>query len=134
MIVNGEPGPTPGDTTAIELAERLQASWLTGFSKVFTHLGSSAVTGLLAIVAAALLAARRRWAEFGVLLAGAALIFIGVHELKDIGRPAAARRRPDRRLRLLLPQRPRRLLDLLRLAGGDDRDAAAGRDGARRRA
>jgi undecaprenyl-diphosphatase len=84
VIVNGEPGPTPGDTTAIELAERLGASWLTGFSKVFTHLGSSAVTGLMAIVAAALLATRRRWAEFGVLLAGAALIFIGVHELKDL--------------------------------------------------
>ena len=88
VIVNGEPGPTPGDTTAIELAERLQASWLTGFSKLFTHLGSSAVTGLLAIAAAALLAARRRWAEFGVLVAGAALIFIGVHELKDaVDRP-----------------------------------------------
>ena len=43
VIVNGEPGPTPGDTTAIELAERLQAGWLTDFAKVFTHLGSSAV-------------------------------------------------------------------------------------------
>lgn len=84
VIVNGEPGPTPGDTTAIDLAERLRASWLTGFSKVFTHLGSSALTGLIAIVAAALLAARRRWAEFGVLVAGTALIFIGVHELKDL--------------------------------------------------
>jgi membrane protein DedA with SNARE-associated domain/membrane-associated phospholipid phosphatase len=91
VIVNGEPGPTPGDTTAIELAERLQASWLTGFSKVFTHLGSSAFTGLMAIVGAVLLAARRRWAEFGVLIAGAALIFIGVHEFKDaIDRPRPA--------------------------------------------
>jgi undecaprenyl-diphosphatase len=82
VIVNGEPGPTPGDTTAIELAERLQLGWLTDFSKTFTDLGSSALTGLLAIIAAVLLAARRRWAEFGVLVAGATLIFIGVHELK----------------------------------------------------
>jgi undecaprenyl-diphosphatase len=84
VIVNGEPGPTPGDTTAIEIAERLGAGWLTDFSKVFTDLGSSAVTGLMAIVAAVLLAARRRWAEFGVLMAGALLIFVGVHELKDV--------------------------------------------------
>jgi undecaprenyl-diphosphatase len=84
VIVNGEPGPTPGDTTAIEIAERLGAGWLTDFAKAFTHLGSSAVTGLLALVAAALLAARRRWAEFAVLIAGAALIFIGVHVLKEV--------------------------------------------------
>lgn len=84
VIVSGEPGPTPGDTTAIEIAERLGAGWLTGFAKVFTHLGSTAVTGLLALVAAALLAARRRWAEFAVLIAGAALIFIGVHVLKEV--------------------------------------------------
>jgi undecaprenyl-diphosphatase len=82
VIVGGEPGPTPGDNTAIEVAERLHASRLIDFSKVFTDLGSSAVTGLLAIAAAALLIARRRWAELGVLVAGAALIFIGVHELK----------------------------------------------------
>jgi membrane protein DedA with SNARE-associated domain/membrane-associated phospholipid phosphatase len=88
VIVSGEPGPTPGDTTAIEIAERLQAGWLTDFAKAFTRLGSSAVTGLMALVAAALLVARRRWPEFGVLVAGAALIFIGVHEIKDaVDRP-----------------------------------------------
>jgi undecaprenyl-diphosphatase len=91
VIVNGDPGPTPGDNTAIEVVERLQAGWLTDISKVFTELGSSLVTGLLAFVAAALLVARRRWAEFGVLVAGTAIIFIGVHELKaTIDRP-----RPD---------------------------------------
>jgi undecaprenyl-diphosphatase len=82
VIVGGEPGPTPGDNTAIEVAERLQSGRLTDLSKVFTHLGSSTVTGLLAIAAAAFLLARRRWAEFGVLTAGAAIVFIGVHELK----------------------------------------------------
>ncbi len=88
VIVNGEPGPTPGDTTAIELVERLQAGWLTDIAKVFTHLGSSAVTGLLALAATALLVARRRWAELGVLVAGVVLIFAGVHVLKDaVDRP-----------------------------------------------
>jgi membrane protein DedA with SNARE-associated domain len=84
VIVSGEPGPTPGDETAMELAESLWAAWLVDFSKVFTDLGSSAVTGLLAIAAAALLVVRRRRAEFGVLVAGVILIFVGVHELKDL--------------------------------------------------
>ena len=88
MIVNGEPGPTPGDTTAIEIAERLQTSVLSHFTKVFTHLGSSLVTGLLAFAAAVLLVARRRWAELGVLIAAAVLIVVGAHEIKDaVDRP-----------------------------------------------
>jgi undecaprenyl-diphosphatase len=84
VIVNGEPGPTPGDTTAIEIAEKLRAERLTDFAKVFTQLGSTALTGALAFVAAALLVARRRWAEFWVLVGGVVLIFIGVHEIKDM--------------------------------------------------
>src|SRR5436305_14705816 len=83
VLVNGEPGPTPGDTTAIEIAEKLRTDWLIHVAKVFTHLGSSALTGALAFVAAVLLIARRRWAELGVLLGGVVLIFAGVHELKD---------------------------------------------------
>jgi undecaprenyl-diphosphatase len=82
VIVSGEPGPTPGDTTAIEIAERLQMGWLTHVAKVFTQLGSSVVTGLLAFAAAVLLAARRRWAELWVLIAAAVLIVVGAHELK----------------------------------------------------
>jgi membrane protein DedA with SNARE-associated domain len=88
VLANGEPGPTPGDNTAIEIAAKLRADWLTHFAKVFTHLGSSAITGSLAFVAAVLLVARRRWAEFGVLLGGVVLIFVGVHEIKDaVDRP-----------------------------------------------
>jgi membrane protein DedA with SNARE-associated domain/membrane-associated phospholipid phosphatase len=91
VIIGGEPGPTPGDTTAIEIAERLRVGWLTNLAKVFTNLGASSATGLLAFVAAVLLVARRRWAELGVLLAGVVVIFIGVHELKA----AVDRPRPD---------------------------------------
>ena len=84
VILSGEPGPTPGDETAIELVEHLRAAWLTDFVKVFTDLGSLAVIGSFAGVAAILLAARRRWAELAVLAAGMALIFLGVHELKAL--------------------------------------------------
>jgi membrane protein DedA with SNARE-associated domain/membrane-associated phospholipid phosphatase len=91
VIINGDVGPTPGDTTAIEIAERLRAGWLTDLAKAVTHLGSSTVTALLAFAAAVLLIARRRWAEFGVLLGGMVLIFAGAHEIKDaIDRPRPA--------------------------------------------
>ena len=82
VIVCGEPGPTPGDTTAVEVVERLMAGGLVDFAKVFTELGSFIVIGPLVFIGAVLLAVRRRWAEFGVLLVGAAIIGLGVHEMK----------------------------------------------------
>jgi undecaprenyl-diphosphatase len=88
VIVSGDAGPTPGDTTAIEIAERLRAGWLTDVAKAVTHLGSFGVTGALVFIGAVLLVARRRWAELGVLLGGIVLIFLGVHEIKDaVDRP-----------------------------------------------
>lgn len=92
-IVSGEPGPTPGDLTAAEIAASLRAAWLTSIAKVVTAFGSSAVVLPIAAIAAAALAARRRWAELGVLVAGMALIVLGFHELKaavDRPRPAGA--------------------------------------------
>jgi undecaprenyl-diphosphatase len=94
VLVGREPGPTPGDVTAMDLAERLRAGWFTDFSKVFTFLGSGVFTWGLTVVGAALLAARRRWAEFGVLLAGMTLTQIGIFEIKD----AVDRPRPDQAL------------------------------------
>ncbi len=82
VVIGREPGPTPGDLTAREVAETLHTAWLTSFSRVFTFLGSGAFTWGLTVVCAALLAARRRWAEFGVLLAGMTLTSIGIHEIK----------------------------------------------------
>jgi membrane protein DedA with SNARE-associated domain len=84
VLVGREPGPTPGDVTAMELAERLRTGWFTDLTKVFTFLGSGLFVWSLTVLCAALLAARRRWAEVGVLLAGMALISIGFHEVKDI--------------------------------------------------
>jgi undecaprenyl-diphosphatase len=84
VIVSGEPGPTPGDLTAMEIAEKLRTAWLVDLAKVVTALGSGAICWPLAAIAAAILAARRRWAELGVLLAGMAIAIVGVHELKDM--------------------------------------------------
>jgi undecaprenyl-diphosphatase len=90
-IVNGNPGPTPGDMTAMEIAEKLRTAWLVDVAKAVTALGSSAIVLPLAAVAAAALAARRRWAELGVLVAGLAIVYAGVDELKA----AVDRPRPD---------------------------------------
>jgi membrane protein DedA with SNARE-associated domain/membrane-associated phospholipid phosphatase len=91
VVVGREPGPTPGDMTAMDVAEHLRAGWFTDFTKVFTFLGSGIFTWGLTAVCAALLAARRRWTEFGVLLAGMTLTQIGIHEIKD----AVDRPRPE---------------------------------------
>jgi undecaprenyl-diphosphatase len=82
VVVGREPGPTPGDMTAIELAEHLQVGWLTSVSKVVSFLGSGAFAWSLTAVCAAFLAARRRWVELGVLMAGMTLSSVGIHEIK----------------------------------------------------
>ena len=45
VIISGDAGPTPGDTTGVEVVERLQAGWLVDIAKPITALGSLAVTG-----------------------------------------------------------------------------------------
>jgi undecaprenyl-diphosphatase len=84
VVVGREPGPTPGDMTAMDVVEHLRVAWLTDLSKVVTFLGSGVFTWGLTVVCAVLLFARRRWAELGVLLAGMALISVGFHEIKDV--------------------------------------------------
>jgi membrane protein DedA with SNARE-associated domain/membrane-associated phospholipid phosphatase len=91
VIVSGDAGPTPGDLTAFDVVGSLQAGWLVDLAKVVTDLGSLAVVLPLAAVCAVALATGRRWAELGVLVAGLAIVFAGVHELKA----AVDRPRPD---------------------------------------
>ena len=91
VVVGREPGPTPGDETAIELVGHLRAGWLTDLSKAVSYLGSGVFVWSLTAVCAALLAARRRWAEFWVLLAGMTLTQVGFHEIKA----AVDRPRPE---------------------------------------
>jgi membrane protein DedA with SNARE-associated domain len=82
VVVGREPGPTPGDMTAMEVVESLRTGWLTDLAKVVTALGSGVVIWGLTTVCAAFLAARRRWTEFAVLIAGMTLTSIGFHEIK----------------------------------------------------
>jgi undecaprenyl-diphosphatase len=90
-IIGGDPGPTPGDTTAADVVDGIRAGWLTDIAKLVTGLGAGAFVFPLAAVCAAALAGRRRWTELGVLVAGLAITFIGVDVLKD----AIARPRPE---------------------------------------
>jgi membrane protein DedA with SNARE-associated domain/membrane-associated phospholipid phosphatase len=88
VVVGRDPGPTPGDLTAIDVAEHLRAGWFTDFTKAFTALGSGLFTWGLTVVCGAFLLARRRWPELWVLLAGMTLSSIGVAEIKDaVDRP-----------------------------------------------
>jgi membrane protein DedA with SNARE-associated domain len=82
-IVSGDPGPTPGDRTALDIAHDLEAGWLVDFTKVFTYLGSGWVTFPLATLAAVVLGLRRRWIEAWALVAGMVLIILLVHGIKD---------------------------------------------------
>jgi membrane protein DedA with SNARE-associated domain/membrane-associated phospholipid phosphatase len=91
VVVGEDPGPTTGDGRAIDVVEHLHSGLLLACAKVVTFLGSGAFTWSLTAVCAAFLLARRRWAEFGVLIAGMTLSTIGFLEIKD----AVDRPRPD---------------------------------------
>jgi membrane protein DedA with SNARE-associated domain/membrane-associated phospholipid phosphatase len=81
-IVSGDPGPTAGDRTALDVSHDLQAAWLVHVAKVVTQLGSGWVTIPLAVVVAIALAVRRRWAEFWVLVIGFTITVLLVPEIK----------------------------------------------------
>jgi undecaprenyl-diphosphatase len=83
VALGGDPGPTTGDETAFELVEHIQTGALTSVAKAISFLGSAAFTWGLALVCAALLAWRRRWVEFWVLLVGMAITQVGIVALED---------------------------------------------------
>ena len=68
ITVGNEPGPTPGDAQAADVVDSLRTGSLTDFTKVFTWLGSTPVTLLVALVAGGVLLTRRRYAEAAVLV------------------------------------------------------------------
>ena len=81
-VISGDPGPTPGDQTALNVVNHLSASWLDHVAKGLTYLGSGFVTWPIAVLAAIALAAWRRWTEFWVLVAGMVLTILLVHGIK----------------------------------------------------
>lgn len=91
VIVGEDPGPTPGDETAAELVGHIQTGALTSVAKVVSFLGSGGFTWALAAIGAALLAWRRRWVEFWVLLGGMTITQAGLDGLEDtVDRPQPA--------------------------------------------
>jgi membrane protein DedA with SNARE-associated domain/membrane-associated phospholipid phosphatase len=78
------PGPTPGDQTALSIARDLQTGWAVDVAKVVTTLGATAVIAPILAIATLLLAWQRRWTEAVVLVVATAIIYIGVAELKGL--------------------------------------------------
>jgi membrane protein DedA with SNARE-associated domain/membrane-associated phospholipid phosphatase len=88
VIVSDDPGPTPGDEKAFEIAADLRSDWFTDVNEVVTAFGSGWATLAVALVAALWLGANRRWPELAVLAAAVALVHLAVPLLKDeIARP-----------------------------------------------
>jgi undecaprenyl-diphosphatase len=84
VVVGEHPGPTPGDETAQEIVEHLRSGALTSIAKAISWLGAGGVVTALAAICAALLAWRRRWTEFWVLVAGMAITQTGIDVLKEV--------------------------------------------------
>jgi membrane protein DedA with SNARE-associated domain len=88
VIIGGDPGPTPGDETAFELVGHIQTGVLTSIAEVVSWFGSATAVGLAAAICAALLAWRRRWVEFWVLVGGMAITQTGIDLLEGtVDRP-----------------------------------------------
>ena len=88
VIIGADPGPTPGDETAFELVGHIQTGVLTSVAKVISWFGSATAVGLAAAICAALLAWRRRWVEFWVLVGGMAITQTGIDVLEGtVDRP-----------------------------------------------
>ena len=89
VIIGGDPDPTPGDETAAELVGHIQAGALTSIAKAVSWLGSAVAVSIAAAICASLLAWRRRWVEFWVLVAGMAITQTGIDVLAaSVDRPA----------------------------------------------
>jgi len=84
MVLTDNPGPTPGDSQAIDIVDSLRTDWLTSLAKVVTALGSTAVLAPLVLVTAGALAWRGHWPEVWVLLVAAVVMLIAVPAIKDI--------------------------------------------------
>jgi undecaprenyl-diphosphatase len=91
VVISGDPGPTPGDLTAQDIARDLSTDWLTDVVRVVTDLGSLTVVLPVALVAGVVLATAGRWAALAVLVGAIAISALGVTELKEtVERPRPA--------------------------------------------
>jgi membrane protein DedA with SNARE-associated domain/membrane-associated phospholipid phosphatase len=92
VILSGDLGPTPLDRELLDMGDQLRSAVAVDIAKIVTAFGSLPACATVVAATAVLLATRRRPAEIVVLVAGLALIYIGVHLTKagiDRPRPAA---------------------------------------------
>src|ERR1044072_7267236 len=73
-VIDGNPGPTGLDRSALDFANQIRASWLNDLARAVSDLGSGAVGYPIAALAAIGLAAARRWVELWVLVVGVLVI------------------------------------------------------------
>jgi undecaprenyl-diphosphatase len=89
LVVGSHSGPTGIDSSAFDAARDVRATWLTDVAKVVTYLGSVVVTLPVALVAAVVLAVRRRWWELAVLaLVHSGVVLVALLALSDEGAPS----------------------------------------------
>ena len=91
MVTGDNPGPTPGDQTAADIAADIRMDWLTSVSEVVTALGTTIAVAIVTLATAVWLWIRGSRPELVVLLIGVALILILPPLLKD----AVDRPRPE---------------------------------------
>jgi membrane protein DedA with SNARE-associated domain/membrane-associated phospholipid phosphatase len=82
-VISSDPGPTPGDELAFDIALDLRADWFTDLNEVVTRLGSATAITIAALAGAAILAVRRRWALLAVLVVSVAALLLSVPALKE---------------------------------------------------
>lgn len=93
-IVSGDPGPTPGDRTALDVVDGITSGWLTDLAKAVTTLGSGPVVIGVGVVSAVVLGVNRRWFDLVALAVALAIVLASVPALKE----AFDRPRPDEAL------------------------------------
>jgi membrane protein DedA with SNARE-associated domain/membrane-associated phospholipid phosphatase len=84
LIVADNAGPTPGDTQAIDVVDKLRMDWLTELAKIVTALGTTVALIPLSLIAGGVLVWRGRWTEFWVLFAAVVILLIAVPVVKEI--------------------------------------------------
>jgi membrane protein DedA with SNARE-associated domain/membrane-associated phospholipid phosphatase len=93
ILLDGDPGPTPGDNTALDVVRDLHEPWWTDVNKAVTELGAAYVAYPVAALAALVLVLKRRFSEAALVVAAMAIIFVALDVVKEsVDRPRPADR------------------------------------------
>ena len=91
VTLSSDLSTTPADRELLDLADRINVNeTITDVVKIVTDLGAFPAVAALVVAVSILLAARRNWIELATLLAGFALVYVGVQLAKngiDLPRP-----------------------------------------------